>query len=244
LSIDYRRIYRDHARDYESLVAAEDREGNILDALQSIGQFRGAQVLEVGVGTGRITRLLAPHVARIHGCDNARGMLSVARAQLPPRDIGRVTLSLADARALPLSNGWADVGVAGWVFGHFTEWSEATWRAEIGRAIGEMERTVRPEGTIIILETLGTGTTDPGPPTPVLAAYYRWLEQERGFSWLNIRTDYEFPSISQAIARIRFFFGDELAARVKHRRVPEWTGVWSKRGTLTGTSRVKHPTRV
>src|SRR5207249_10936674 len=63
----YRRIYRDHARDYESLVAAEDREGNILDALQSIGQFRGAQVLEVGVGTGRITRLLAPHVARIHG---------------------------------------------------------------------------------------------------------------------------------------------------------------------------------
>src|SRR2546423_2233073 len=159
LPIDYRRIYRDYARDYDALVTAEDREGNILSALRSIRQLDNAQVLEVGVGTGRITRLLAPLVAQLHGCDNAPGMLSVARAQL--RDVGRVTFSMADARALPVPNGWADLGVAGWVFGHFTEWTEATWRAEIGRAIAEMERTVRLDGTIIILETLGTGTTDP-----------------------------------------------------------------------------------
>jgi ubiquinone/menaquinone biosynthesis C-methylase UbiE len=173
-------------------------------------------------------------------------MLAVAQAHLLPHYAKRVTLSVADARSLPVPDGWAEAGVAGWVFGHFTEWSAATWRQEIGRAVGELERAVRPEGRVIILETLGTGTIDPGPPTAFLATYYDWLEQEFGFTRLVIRTDYEFASVPEAVTHMRFFFGDELASLIRRedlRVVPEWTGIWSKRGTLTGTSRVKHPTR-
>jgi ubiquinone/menaquinone biosynthesis C-methylase UbiE len=231
MGIDYHAIYREQAEAYDRLVTAEDRNGNILVALQSLSQLHGARVLEVGVGTGRITRLLAPLVARLHGCDDSRAMLAVARRHLRLRHADRITLSLADVRALPVRDGWAELAVAGWVFGHFTEWTEATWRDEIGHALDATERAVGPGGTIVILETMGTGTADPGPPTAALAAYYRWLEWERGFSRSIIRTDYEFRSLSEAVSCIRSFVGAEIAALVKQRRVPEWTGVWSKRGT-------------
>ena len=63
MGIDYHAIYRDHAPPYDRLVAAEDRASNILPALQSICEIRGAHVIEVGVGTGRMTSILTQLVS-------------------------------------------------------------------------------------------------------------------------------------------------------------------------------------
>ena len=138
-------------------------------------------------------------------------------------------VAVADNRNLAVSDRIADVSVAGWTFGHFTSWHAETWRDEIGQALAQMKRVLRPGGTALILETLGTGLEKPHPPTDALAAYYALLEEEHGFSSTWIRTDYRFKSLSEAEELTRFFFGDELADRVAREGLiilPECTGIW------------------
>jgi hypothetical protein len=107
------------------------------------------------------------------------------------------------------------------------------WRAQVASAIGQMQRALRPAGTVVIIETLGTGSTEPAPPSPELAEYYAWLEREQGFERVEIRTDYQFATLEAAAKLTGFFFGDEFARRVvaeQWTRVPECTGIWWRRG--------------
>ena len=120
---------------------------------------------------------------------------------------------------------------AGWSIGHLRGWFAADWQTQIGRVLREMRRAVKPGGALMIMETLTTGSLTPAPPTDALAEYYAWLEDEWGFARQTIRTDYQFASVDEAVARTEFFFGSELAAKIRQQglaRLPEWTGVWSK----------------
>jgi ubiquinone/menaquinone biosynthesis C-methylase UbiE len=141
-------------------------------------------------------------------------------------------LAQADMRALPLPDACADIVTAGWAIGHLRGWFAENWRRQIGRVLREMQRVAAPGGALLIMETLTTGALAPAPPTPGLAEYYAWLESEWGFVRQTIRTDYQFASVEEAIARTEFFFGAELAEKIKDNgwaRLPEWTGVWRKR---------------
>jgi ubiquinone/menaquinone biosynthesis C-methylase UbiE len=189
----------------------------------------GATVLEVGMGTGRLTEILLSGGARVLGCDRAPAMLAQARRRLG--DGSPSALFLADASALPLRGEVADMAVAGWVFGHFCEWHGVSWRTTLTRALAELSRVVNEGGPIVILETLGTGAEKPGPPTPELGRYYRHLE-EQGFARQVLATDYSFADVEEAAQVCGWFFGEELASRIRARgwrRVPEWTGLWHRR---------------
>lgn len=94
-----------------------------------------------------------------------------------------------------------------------------------------MLRLVKNGGPIIVIETLGTVSTKPAPPTIGLSKYYARLELKWEFSRLEISTDYQFNSLDDAVSMINFFFGREFAEEVRINqwdRVPEWTGVWLK----------------
>ena len=231
MTTDYATIYRDHAEEYDALVSAEDCDGHLLPAIEGIATLAGAIVLEVGVGTGRITRQLLAQGARVTGFDRAEPMLEVARRRLTALGVPGWELRCADAQALPVGDAMFDVAIAGWVFGHFRSWMPEHWRDAIGRCLDEMDRAVRPGGAIIIIETLGTGAEVPAPPTEALAEYYDWLERARGFTRLAVRTDYQFPDLETAARMTGFFFGPAFAERVRREgltRVPECTGVWSR----------------
>jgi hypothetical protein len=95
-----------------------------------------------------------------------------------------------------------------------------------------MHRLAAPGGALIIMETLTTGSLTPIPPTPGLAQYYTWLENEWGFTRQEIQTDYQFASVDEAVTKTEFFFGPALAEKIRvngRSRLPEWTGVWGKR---------------
>jgi hypothetical protein len=80
-----------------------------------------------------------------------------------------------------------------------------------------------------VIETLGTGCEVPQPPNAQLAEYYAWLESDWGMKREEIRTDYAFATVADAVQNVGFFFGPEKAAWVRERgsaRVPECTGVW------------------
>jgi ubiquinone/menaquinone biosynthesis C-methylase UbiE len=228
---DYQLIYRTRAAEYDSLIAREDFQRSLWPALNQIRRCDGLDVVELGAGTGRLTCMLAPVAKSILAIDIASHMIDVARAKLAATGLDNWALSVADNRRVPAQDQCADVSIAGWSLGHFTDWYSRSWRDEIDRALGQMWRVLRPGGTVVLLETLGTGEKTPRPPHPTLADYYAFLEIERGFSSTWVRTDYCFESVIEAERLIRFFFGDELANRVaKDRtvRVPECTGIWWK----------------
>ncbi|MCI0399127.1 MAG: methyltransferase domain-containing protein [Chloroflexi bacterium] len=229
MTTDYKAIYAHHAAGYDELVAREDYRGHLRPALEAIRPLAGLRVVELGAGTGRLTRLLAPAVGRLLACDLSAHMLATARARLAGLALANWELAVADNRQLPVADGAADLALAGWSLGHFCGWYPDTWRQEIGRAVAEMKRAVPPGGTVVILETLGTGRESPRPPTPALADYYAWLEQEHGFAASWVRTDYRFASPAEAERLTQFFFGEELAGRVRAEGLvvlPECTGLW------------------
>ncbi|HKZ84736.1 MAG TPA: class I SAM-dependent methyltransferase [Anaerolineae bacterium] len=228
---DYELIYRERVAEYDELVAHEDYLHNIPHALQQIRPLHGLDVVEMGAGTGRLTRLIAPHARSIIAFDASKAMLDVAAGTLPHLPPHNWLLAVADNCCLPARDGIADICVSGWSFGHATGWYPDNWRQGIRLAVGQMIRVLRPGGTAIILETLGTGREAPEPPTDALAEYYRLLEEECDFRSSWIRTDYRFESVEEAERLARFFFGDALAERVARERLtvlPECTGVWHR----------------
>lgn len=227
----FRNIYTNKAAAYHALIAAEDADGNLRTALESAAPFAGARVLDLGSGSGRIPLLLLRGLdCTIVASDLHYAMLVEQQAQQSAAG-GRWPLVQADGRATPFASGWADVVTAGWAFGHLVGWYPDAWQLHAGRAIAEMQRIAKPGGTLIIMETLGTGVLEPGPPNDALASYYAWLENEHGFVGTTVATDYDFGSLDRAVELCSFFFGEEMAERVRANgwsRVPEFTGLWSK----------------
>lgn len=147
------------------------------------------------------------------------------------RTQGDWQLVQGDLRSLPITTAWADVTLAGWAIGHMRSWFGDGWQKQTGQALREMQRVTSPGGWLVILETLGTGSLEAAAPTLELEGYYHWIEEDWGFIRKVIRTDYQFESIEQAIARTEFFFGPQLSTHIRRfswDRIPEWTGVWSR----------------
>jgi ubiquinone/menaquinone biosynthesis C-methylase UbiE len=227
--VDYRDIYNSQGAVYDLLVTREDFRANLAAALQALRPFDGLSVIDLGAGTGRITRILSPLAGWIISLDISFHMLKTARDN--PGNLSAKDWSLvqADNRELPVRDRSVDIAIAGWTFGHFTGWHANSWQGMIDQCVGEMKRLLRPGGTIIILETLGTGRESPQPPTDALARYYAHLQEDLGFEMDWIRSDYHFKSLEEAIYLTRFFFGEDLARRVESEKttiVPECTGIW------------------
>lgn len=142
-------VYARHAAEYEALVSHEDYEGNILKAVRDIVHLRSLDVLDLGAGTGRLARLLQPHVQRIIAFDLSPHMLTIARDRLK---MGRENwlAAAADHRRLPLAAGSADLIVSGWSVSYLTVWHLDRWREEAEEWMNEAHRVLRKSGHIIL----------------------------------------------------------------------------------------------
>ncbi len=228
---DHQEIYREQAAQYELLVSREDCQGNIFRALNQVVPFAGLTVAEFGAGTGRLTCMMAPVVKHVHAFDHSPHMLSVAAEKLAKGGQKNWTVAVSDHRAMAMKSGAADVAISGWSVCYVVVDNPRNWREELSKAMGELRRVVRPGGTIILLETLGTGFEQPEPPVHLLD-YYAYLESH-GFQRSWIRTDYRFKDRAEAEASSKFFFGDEMIAKIKENDqgviLPECTGIWWKK---------------
>lgn len=231
--MDYRQTYRSGAVEYQQLVAAEDADGNLGPALGALLEGLSS-VVEIGAGTGRVTRLLRRLGLDVVATEPSANMLGQA-VRLDEAD-GTVHFCQAEAAHLPLRSGSFDGAIAGWVFGHQREWRPSDWRETIAGFLDECDR-VTSGGTVVIIETLGTGHETPS-PTPELAEYYSWLEQVMGFDRQWVRTDYLFPTVETAAEVTGSFFGPQFAELVREHawaRVPECTGIWVRPSDATAS---------
>jgi len=224
-------IFAKHAEEYHELVAAEDWQGNFPRALGEIATFAQKTVVELGAGTGRVTMTIAPWAEKVLSFEASHHMMDMAATNISGRGLKNVTLAIADNRKVPLSDASADIVIEGWSFGFTISQRQSQWRTEADVLLAESERLLRRGGTLIIVETLGTGFRMPSAPGTVLPVFYGYLERQLGFASRWIRTDYRFQSLVQARRLIEMFFGcmvDYDLAEGSHVIVPECTGIWWK----------------
>ena len=226
----FEKIYAENASEYHRMIAVEDVDKNLLPALYSVTPMEGRRVLDLGSGTGRLPLLLNGKVGKVVATDSSFPML-LEQAVQRDRAGGIWPLINGDMRWLPFQDGCFDVVIAGWAIGHLRSWFEFDWKKQMSLIFAEMQRITAPCGSLIVLETMTTGGTQPTPPTKGLAEYYHWMEMVWGFNRQVIQTDYQFEDVEQAVTYTEFFFGSELAQSIRaHKwvRLPEWTGVWAK----------------
>jgi len=229
-TVDHHSTYKNDADRYEALVSHEDYQDHILPAIAQIVSPGGLDVVELGAGTGRLTLMLSLKVKSIRAFDVSPNMLAITRERLVRAGMTNWELGAADHRDLPVTSRSADLVISGWSVCYLVDWYRETWRTELDKAMAEIERVLRPGGTLILIETMGTGFETPHPPEHLLG-YYEYLKAH-GFSSTWIRTDYKFESIEQSEELARFFFGDTLAQEVRDKHwdvLPECTGYWWKK---------------
>src|SRR3954447_10858611 len=90
---------------YDELRPVDENWWQLFDRLVDLGELRGARVLEIGCGTGRLAEALAERaLARVWAIDASAEMVARAKA------LG-VNARLGRAEALPFKRGWFDAAV-------------------------------------------------------------------------------------------------------------------------------------
>lgn len=225
-----RNIYQSEGDRYEALISREDYQANIPRAIDEIIQVDGLDILDLGAGTGRLTLLLAPRARSIRAFDASAEMLRVCREGLLKSGLSNWQVQVADHRQLPVGDHSADLVVSGWSVSYLSVWEPEHGQAELDKWLVEMKRVLRRDGMIILFESLGTGYEEPSRLEHVESTY-QWLDaNDFGNKW--IRTDYRFESLEEAAELAGFFFGEEMAERIRKNQsviLPECTGVWWRR---------------
>ncbi len=222
-------VYREKSDRYERMVAREDWENNIPAAIMGIRDLHGLDVIDTGAGTGRLACMFAPIARTMRAYDISADMLEVMRGKLEASGLTNWEVAVADHRTLPAGDASADVILSGWSIVYTVVWCPENWQAELRKALDEMRRVLRPGGTLIILETNGTGYSAPNPPENLLE-YFDYLQQD-GFTYQWIRTDYRFTDMEEGKDLTTFFFGEGIVEKFSSSDpaiLPECTGIWWK----------------
>jgi ubiquinone/menaquinone biosynthesis C-methylase UbiE len=110
----------------------------------------GAQVLDAGCGTGRMSRYLSDRGCRVRGVDLSPGMIAVARREHP--DISTQVASITD---LPFPDTEFDGVLLWYSVIHIAD-------ADLPSVFREVHRVLRPGGSVLIAFQAGQGSRDVG----------------------------------------------------------------------------------
>jgi ubiquinone/menaquinone biosynthesis C-methylase UbiE len=136
--------FRTNAANWEQLRSLHVSEEDVEAAMaRLVGSDPIAAYLDLGTGTGRILKLLAPIAAEAIGIDSSREMLAIARSNLEAAGLRQAQVRHGDINALPFANGFADLVTIHQVL-HYLD--------EPGRAIAEAARVLKAGGRLIVVD--------------------------------------------------------------------------------------------
>ncbi|MFD1177811.1 class I SAM-dependent methyltransferase [Paenibacillus puldeungensis] len=221
-------VYLNQSELYDAMIS---RQPNLADIINEIRPFKYLDVLDLGAGSGRLSTVIAPLAKSLICTDISRPMLEVLEKKLMSNNYSlNWKTVVSDHRELPVPEASIDLVVSGWSISYLTNTYESGWEQNLDLIITELQRVLKPNGSIIIFETMGTGYETPNPPE-FLTSYYALLQDKYGFDHRWVRTDYIFESVDDAIKNTEFFFGQELIDKIIQNQwsiVPECAGIWWK----------------
>ncbi|WP_202914505.1 class I SAM-dependent methyltransferase [Paenibacillus antri] len=224
----HEQIYRNEVDAYEFMISKQPGLTKYINEIQPI---HGLDILDLGAGSGRFAASLAKQAKSLICTDISESMLNLLDSKLEKQGTHRNWKTLiADHRKLPIEDQSIDIVISGWSICYLTHTGNERWEENLEQIFKEMKRVLRNRGTIIIFETMGTGTEIPKPPE-YLKPYFHALTDKYDFKHRWVRADYEFPSFEEAKNGTEFFFGKEVAQRIVHNEwsiVPECAGIWWK----------------
>ena len=98
---------------------------------------------DLGCGTGQVTELIAPHVAKVVAVDGSTDMVQAARKRLS--GLHQVDVRRGDMEALPIDDGQLDAAIVALVLHHVPD---------PARALAEVHRVVKCGGRVLIVDML------------------------------------------------------------------------------------------
>lgn len=141
---------REHAARLELRARAEDEIAVRNEYVRLLGVAPGERVLEVGCGSGAVTRTLAQRVSpdgQVVGVDASAALLKIARGLADDVGLGQVIdFKEGDCRALSFPDSSFDAVLAVTTLSHVPN---------VERALAEMVRVVRPGGRVAVFDIDG-----------------------------------------------------------------------------------------
>lgn len=224
----HKEIYSNQADAYEFMISKQPQLSDVINEIKPYGNL---DVLDLGAGSGRLSSFIAAEANSLICTDISTSMLSLLNEKLLQLGSPRIWTTVeADHRNLPIPDSSIDLIVSGWSISYLANSSNEDWKENLEQIMSELQRVLRRNGTIVIFETLGTGTEVPNPPD-FLTSYYSELINRYNFNHRWIRMDYNFKSIEEAKTYTEFFFGNELTNKIDDNNwatVPECAGIWWK----------------
>jgi SAM-dependent methyltransferase len=139
----YDTVAENYAAGFRTEIARKPLDRALLAALLEQAT-PDAPLADLGCGPGHVSAWLAARGADVVGIDLSPGMIAIAREEYP-----EVEFREGDLRALPAEDGEFGAAVAFYSIIHLAA-------DELGRAVAEMHRVLRPSGRLLVAFHVGT----------------------------------------------------------------------------------------
>jgi ubiquinone/menaquinone biosynthesis C-methylase UbiE len=144
-----------------------------------VGATGRPRILDLGCGAGHASFAVAPFAFEVVAYDLTDSMLSIVSAAARERGLSKIRTQLGSVESLPYGAAEFD-----WVISRY---SAHHWR-EIGRALREIRRVIRPGGQICFIDVAGG-------PEPLLDTHLQTVELLRDPSHVRNYTSNEWLNL-------------------------------------------------
>ncbi|MGV1007592.1 MAG: class I SAM-dependent methyltransferase [Dermatophilaceae bacterium] len=186
---------------YEVENLGPDRAGRIEARIRELGGWAGADVLDIGCGTGFHLPRFAVDARSVVGVEPHEPLLRRARARVAAAGLGEVSVRLASAQATGLPEASVDVAHARWAY-FFGPGCEP--------GLVELERVMRPGGTAYVIDcdatrsTFGRWFRQAWPTYDALAVERFWRRRGWAQERVTIAWEYDRRADFEAVVRLEF----------------------------------------
>lgn len=138
------RYFRENAEKWDAVRSLYVDEAEVERALLELADVpEGAELLDIGTGTGRMLNVLAPRARHAVGVDLSREMLAMARTNLERAQLRHCVVRQADMYSLPFPPASFDIATIHQVL-HFAD--------RPADVVAEAARVLKPGGQVLIVD--------------------------------------------------------------------------------------------